>query len=189
MNAEIMTFIISIISVSISLATIIYTMLSNRDRFIISSTERKNILEWYDKSINIIMLIREKIIVNEKADLPEILSELSAQIEIGRFYFPNIDLNDSYGNEKPEAYKGYRQSILTFLVFIYEIAHKDNPVRYLDHLNILQREFTSTLYKFLKPSNYVKKINKNSYLELQGEMDLKDFLNRENPSNFIFLDF
>jgi len=53
----------------------------------------------------------------------KIRAELSALIDEGRLYFPNIQ-NTPHGLDKQEAYKGYRQPILDHLVEAYDFIGK-----------------------------------------------------------------
>lgn len=45
------------------------------------------------------------------------LAELSALIETGTFYFPNIDQHDNFGAAKPLSYRGYKNVVWNFLVY------------------------------------------------------------------------
>lgn len=80
------------------------------------------------------------------------LAKLSSLIESGRFYFPNIDRKDGFGKQKPIAYQGYRNVILDFLVYEYQLFEKDDYVQYLKHAESLQRLFTSYVFQYLEPS-------------------------------------
>jgi len=88
--------------VSIAITTIIsivggvYAVASNTKKFELAESYKKEILDWYSNTVIIMTSIISKI-ESENADYKEELSLLSAQIEIGRFYFPNINKNDSFG--------------------------------------------------------------------------------------------
>jgi hypothetical protein len=56
----------------------------------------------------------------------EYLAQLSAAIDKGRLYFPNID-HDAYGIDKEAAYRGHRLPILDRLVEIYDLAKDVDP--------------------------------------------------------------
>jgi hypothetical protein len=65
-----------------------------------------------------------------------LLVELSAQIDKGRWFFPNYAL-DQHGQNKEEAYRGYRHEVLDALVFSYDAL---TDVDYYERLkNIEQR--------------------------------------------------
>jgi hypothetical protein len=54
------------------------------------------------------------------------LARLSAYIEKGRLYFPNVD-HRTFGTEKEAAYRGHRQAILDRLVEIYDLIKDLDP--------------------------------------------------------------
>jgi hypothetical protein len=56
-------------------------------------------------------------------DFIRIRSDLSAQIDEGRLYFPNRR-NSPHGADKQEAYRGHRQRILDHLVEAYDFLQK-----------------------------------------------------------------
>lgn len=53
----------------------------------------------------------------EKARL-DLMSEMSALIDQGRFYFPNVE-DETHGAEKEGAYQGKRPPVLDALVYVY----------------------------------------------------------------------
>jgi hypothetical protein len=81
---------------------------------------------------------------------------LSATIEKGRWFFPNIDV-DTHGIHKEEAYRGYRPMVLDSLVWAYRsvgaldyVDQSKNPQR-RDELVKCQRLFTTEIQKLLDP--------------------------------------
>jgi hypothetical protein len=56
----------------------------------------------------------------------ELLMQLSAAIDKGRLYFPNID-HDTYGTDKEAAYRGHRLPILDRLIEIYDLVNNADP--------------------------------------------------------------
>ncbi|MBD1208400.1 MAG: hypothetical protein H9535_08220 [Ignavibacteria bacterium] len=84
--------------------------------------------------------------------------KLSAQIDKGRWFFPNID-TDRYGKHKVEAYRGYRHKVLDGLVYTYDSVTKLN---YYDgskneeirgSIENFKRQFTSEIQKILAPNS------------------------------------
>lgn len=180
--------IIAIVSLIISVTALIYSISSNRDRFIISSAERKNILEWYER-VNIILIkLKENTRTSDTSDKRALLMNLSNLIEIGRFYFPNIDKKDSFGADKPLAYQGYRSIVLEFLVFVYDISKRADSNNYEKYINVLQREFTSSIFSLLNPKSHMQKLSKNSYISTENKTILNDFI-KANPNSFNFSSF
>ncbi len=56
----------------------------------------------------------------------DFLAKLSANVEKGRLYFPNID-HHKFGTEKAAAYRGHRQPILDRLIEIYDLTKAADP--------------------------------------------------------------
>lgn len=84
---------------------------------------------------------------------------LSALIEEGRFYFPNIR-PDEFGVEKPLAYRGYRNIALDFLVASYNLHHKPISQSTRAQAKALQRQFTSVVFDIIRPPDRLKQIHR-----------------------------
>lgn len=88
----------------------------------------------------------------------ELRVKLSAQIDRGRWFFPNY-AQDQYGQHKPEAYKGYRHAVLDGLVFAYrelcELNYSDRMKNVERRRNIehAKKLFTGEIQKVLDPRN------------------------------------
>lgn len=83
-------------------------------------------------------------------------AELSALIELGRFYLPNQH-QDASGLDRPAAYRGYRHAALDPLVAAVRLlgSREAND----DQLLIeLRREFVSTLFMILGPDHHNREI-------------------------------
>lgn len=175
---------ISLGSLVIALVALGYTYISNTKKYELASQYRKEILTWYADTVEI--LVRLRVEVKYEDQVPEVkkvlMSKLSSQIEIGRFYFPNIDKGDGFGSEKPSAYKGYRNLILDFLVFSYSIFQRPDAHRYIQHLEILQRHFTSHLYEILNPREFIRKTHKHTNTSFIQDLSVEDFIDQD-PEN------
>jgi len=154
----------SIASALVALAALAYSyfqsyLQSGLKKYEIKRDYVSRILDWYTCTIRILIELR-CLLIHDKTQFHkvklELLSKLSAQIELGRFYFPNIDKADGYGKDKPKAYRGYRNLTLDFLVYNYDIFLKENPEKYLDHLEVIQREFTSIVFEIIDPNEIIK---------------------------------
>jgi len=115
------------------------------------------VLEWYSQTTNILCNLKHLLNYNPeifKKERSRLLAQLSSQIDIGRFYFPNKE--DNFGSEKPLAYKGLRNIVLDYLVFSYQLYNRTNideiPIKYLDQF---QREYTSEIFEILKPKDHI----------------------------------
>ncbi len=171
--------------VSIAITTIIsivggvYAVASNTKKFELAESYKKEILDWYSNTVIIMTSIISKI-ESENADYKEELSLLSAQIEIGRFYFPNINNNDSFGINKSSAYQGYRNIVLDFLVYFYDTAQREDVKNHTNALWEFLRLYTSSVFDIISPKDRIQKIEKYSDFIMDGDIALNDFLQDEN---------
>ncbi len=108
-------------------------------------------------------------------------AKISALIDRGRWHFPN-ERAETFGLDKPPAYRGSRQRILDCLIWAYDIyktppvffdAASDtpdslHPDAYSDLVNI-QREFVSEVQRVLNPREREKRVGE--LLERFGEAD------------------
>jgi len=137
---------------------------------------------WYSDTINVMISILSKV-KNEKKDYNDELSKLSAQIEIGRFYFPNINKRDGFGEKKPSAYQGYRNVVLEFLVYFYDTAKRNDANVHLKVLSEFLRLYTSSVFDVISPKDRIKMIKKYSDFTMDKEVSLEDFLKDESNFN------
>lgn len=178
---------IAISSTLIAVAAFLYSWFSNTKRYELTDQYRKNVLDWYGDATQILIKLRlstenQTLTQDNKLDL---LSALSTQIEIGRFYFPNINKGDFFGKEKPSAYQGYRHIALEFLVFSYNLFMRDDAESYLSHASELQRQFTAHVYDLLDPIGFNKKIHKYTDVVFDNRIILEEFLEKD-PRSYIF---
>lgn len=171
------TELIAFASLIIALIALIYSIASNTKRYELTYQYYNDVLNWHNEVIETIMNLRACTKNNESKI--NHLSKLSALIETGRFYFPNVDKNDGFGNEKPPAYRGYRNIILDFLVFEYNIYSRANCEEYIEYDEVLQRLFTSFIFDYLKPEKHRKKVYKNTSISRVEETTINEFLS--NP--------
>lgn len=171
---------IAIISLVIAVIALGYSILSNTKKYELTYQYYNDILNWHNEVVEtLIALIYASEHDNDKS--PHLI-KLSSLIEKGRFYFPNIDKKDGFGKNKPCAYRGYRNVILDFLVFEYQIFEKDNSKTYVKHAESLQRLFTSHIFQYLKPEEQSKKIKRHTSIVLTDNYTINDFLNNSPES-------
>ena len=160
-SSNFFTNLIAGISLLVSAITI-YLYFSDRRRvkFQILTEYTKQLLDWHGSTVEI--LIKLRLYTENKGDYDktELLANLSCQIEKGRFFFPNINLKDNFGNEKQFAYQGYRNLALDFLVYSYNLFSEGNASEYIKHAEELQREFTSIVFEILRPKENLDEIRK-----------------------------
>jgi hypothetical protein len=100
---------------------------------------------------------------------------LSALIEQGRFFFPNIDRRDEFGSEKPPAYRGYRNLALDFLVASYNLMQREfNSDRQKD-AEQLQRYFTSIVFEVVRPAERLREIRRETDHYFAQQKSFEDF--------------
>ncbi len=181
--------IVSLFSLGLASVSLIYSIRSNTKNYELIIDYRKNVLSWYSSVIEDIVTLKHIIHDknHEKSKKIEKLAHLSALIEKGRFYYPNVITGDSYGNEKPLAYRGYRSIPLEFLVYFYEIVKKDDADKYIDHLRFLERHFTSYLFEDLDPVSHNKKQSKFLKIKYRNDSTLEDFIEDEPKMMNIFI--
>lgn len=172
---------IASLSIIISALAFAYSYFSNTKKYELTSQYRKEILSWFSDTIS--TLVQLKIEASDgfcDKNLKKILlSRLSTQIELGRFYFPNIDKGDKFGENKPLAYKGYRNLTLDFLVFSYQLFERKEAKEYIKHAEILQRHFTSSLFDVLDPKEFLKQTEKHTNKTFSKELSFEDFIKND----------
>jgi hypothetical protein len=175
---------ISICSLLIAIAASIYSYLTNTKKYELTSQYRTELLSWYSETIDILIRLKfeAKNGYSDEAIKKDLLSRLSAKIEIGRFYFPNIDKGDRVGEEKPLAYRGYRSLMLDFLVFSYQVLDRPDAIEYLGHVEKFQRHFTSNLFEIIDPKSFLKETKRHTNKTFSNEFSIEDFIQKDPDS-------
>lgn len=167
------------ISLIVSFAALIYTIISNTKKYELTYQYYQDVVAWHSAVIKVITQLK---IADEESAKKSHLAELSALIETGRFYFPNIDQNDDFGSEKPLAYRGYRNVVLDFLVYEYQLFERQDSNEYVEHAESLQRLFTSYVFQYLEPKKLQKKVKRNTSIQMKGEITINEFLQQSPQS-------
>lgn len=175
---------ITVISLTISIIALIYSFISNTKKYELTYQYYNDVLIWHNQVVEVLTSLRLNETNNELKK--QMLSKLSSLIESGRFYFPNMDRKDGFGKQKPIAYQGYRNVILDFLVYEYQLFEKEDHVQYLKHAVSLQRLFTSYVFQYLDPSKQKKKIHKNTNIKVHSEFTINEFLSKSSDSIYAF---
>ena len=166
--------IISIISLIISFALLLYNIISNKERYKLSKDIYDKIICWHSKVLEIIIYLRLKPNCNNKIDY---LSKLSMLIEEGRFYYPNIDKQDGKGKNKPSAYKGYRNVVLDILVILYDIFKNDEYINDDEYVKYLQNQFSSYVISSVNVKSFKKEMTKITKM-LDKDYSYMDIINK-----------
>jgi len=180
---------ISIGSLIIATAAFIYSYLTNTKKYELTSQYRTEVLNWYADTISILAHLRSEAIsgFQDKSLKSQLMCKLSANIEIGRFYFPNVDKGDNYGSHKPIAYKGYRNIMLDFLVYSYQIFEKADSNKFIKHATSLQKHFTSCMYEVLDPKSFLTETKKHTNKTFSKNLSFEEYLSNDadNLKNYI----
>jgi hypothetical protein len=159
--SNLFTNLIAGISLIVSAITIcLYILDRKRVKFQILNEYTKQLLEWHGETVEILIKLRLNTELKKNYDKTELLAKLSSQIEKGRFFFPNINLKDHFGNEKQTAYQGYRNLTLDFLVYSFNLFSEESASDYIKHAEELQREFTSIVFEIVRPKENLEEIRK-----------------------------
>lgn len=133
-------------------------------------TQRDNdIIEWTSRCVSILAEIESEVAfsgtcnknTDEQSRLRELCHRLSALIDQGRMYFPN-HAPHAKGGEKPPAYQGHRQVILTVLVRVYDKVAKFDArsgenarEQTVNSIGKYRRRFVSEAQLAINPRRYI----------------------------------
>ncbi len=171
------------ISLAVAFVALIYTIISNTKKYELTYQYYQDVVAWHSDVIKVITQLKATNVENEKNTY---LAELSALIETGRFYFPNIDLHDGFGANKPLAYRGYRNVVLDFLVYEYQLFEREDSNKYVEHAESPQRLFTSYVFQYLNPKKLQKKIKHNTSIQMKNSITINEFL-KQSPESIYTL--
>lgn len=176
--------IIAALSLLLSVSLAIFYFRDRRNaRFSIENDYTNELLEWHKDVVDVLVRIRCLEDSESKKDRNIDLCLLSSLIEQGRFFFPNIDRKDSYGVDKPPAYRGYRNLGLDFLVASYNLARQSSDQEKYNQLWLLQQHFTSIVFDIVRPRERLSRIRALTDRYFVKEESFENFLS--NPDEKI----
>ena len=177
-----------IVTIVIAMIGGLYTVLTSTKKYELTETYCNEMLSWYSDTVQILMTIIHYIknesffepdFSNSKAQL---LAQLSAQIEIGRFYFPNIRRQDDFDANKPLAYQGRRHFTLDTLVFFYRKCRDAQDAGCVCTLQRLEHLFTSAVFQTIDPPARAHQYSRHLDITTPPDISYEDYLS-ENPSD------
>lgn len=124
----------------------------SRAKYAIENEYANQLLAWHGSVVEVLIGLRSASEQGDEDTKRSLLVRLSSQIEQGRFYFPNIK-PDEHGQDKPPAYRGYRNVALDFLVASYNLHHKTVTHQTQFQASQLQRLFTSVVFEIVRPAD------------------------------------
>jgi hypothetical protein len=161
--------------VSASLA-LLYIRDRRHAKYMLESEHVRALLAWHREVLQVLMRAKLLDRNRESPEHKKDLAILSALIDQGRFFFPNIDKDDGFGKNKPAAYRGYRHVSLHFLGFAYDLLH-DPPTRTTHaDLEFLQRLFTSEVFAAVRPAERLARIAAMTDTHFSTKDALEDYL-------------
>ncbi|MDE6729169.1 MAG: hypothetical protein K2J71_00125 [Oscillospiraceae bacterium] len=181
-----------IVTIAIAAVSGIYAVSTNTKKYELTENYRCEIMSWHKSVVQIMIKIIHSCesgtfyLESFSKEREELLSSLSTLAEIGRFYFPNVIKNDSFGKKKPSAYQGYRHIVLEFVLhFYFKALHSDSSHSSRDICSMwkFEREFTSFIFDMLSPRTRSKEYSKYLSITIPDGKSMEDFIS-DSPHNF-----
>ena len=175
--------IIAGLSFLLSISVAIFYLRDRRHaKYQVENEYINNLLKWHGEVVSALIKLRVMHSHGQPSTPNDDLARLSALIEQGRFFFPNIDRLDGYGRDKPPAYRGYRNLALDFLVASYKLFNDNVSEAELQNAEILQRHFTSVVFEIVRPKNRLETIRSLTDRYFVEEKSFEDFLKHKDSS-------
>lgn len=153
-NAQVM---VAALALSLSLFIAVSQFRDRRQgKFNIEKAFVDGLLAWHKDVVMSLCDLRDQSI--DLDSRTEKRRHLSALIEQGRFFFPNLDRGDAYGAKKPLAYRGYRHLTLDFLVAAYRLSEHPKGPAFDKSMELLQRHFTSMVFAVVEPPERLERL-------------------------------
>lgn len=189
LTTESIIAILSIV-VTILIAVIggIYAIVTNTKKYELTENYRQELLQWYSSvaalMIKVIHYIEQGIFYSPEFSMQrtDMLSQLSALTEVGRFYFPNVIKGDHLGSDKPSAYQGHRHLNLEFMLYFYQIASDGDSDTNISLLWKLEHNFTAVIFDMIEPRKRNHDYAKYLAITIPEGKAIEDFID-EDPHN------
>lgn len=173
--------VIATLSLLLSVTLAIFYIRDRRHaRFSIENSYTNELLQWHKEVVEVLVKARCLNRLPDSEDHLRDLCQLSSLIEQGRFFFPNIDKGDSFGEHKPPAYCGYRNLSLDFLVASYNLCKATPSAERDQQLELLQRHFTSVVFDIVRPKERLNTIRALTDRYFAREESFESFLSHQD---------
>lgn len=183
----------SIIAISGIIATIliaaiggIYAIITNTKKYELTENYRKELLQWYSTVVELMIKIIHYAECGKfsspefSAQRTDMLAQLSALTEVGRFYFPNVRKGNSHGSQKPSAYQGFRHINLDYMLYFYRVASEEGAGGNIPLLWKLDRMFTSVIFDMIEPRKRNRQYAKYLEITIPDDKKIEDYINLFN---------
>ena len=175
---------IALVSLGLSAAlAVFYLRDRKRAAFDLATRHTDALRSWHVDVVVVLVRLRSLDRAHTDAGHVQDCALLSALIEQGRFFFPNIDRGDGFGSEKPPAYRGYRNLALDFLVASFNLMQRPAGDRRGVDAAQLQRYFTSIVVEVVSPVERLREIREQTDRYFTQQKSFEDFL--EHPDGHI----
>ena len=179
-SSNAMTNSLSFASLIIAGATAFFFLRDRRHaRFAIENDYTESLLEWHFQVIEVLIRLRGGTVLSAEQRKLD-LARLSALIEQGRFFFPNIKAD--FGKDKPPAYRGYRNLALDMLVASYNLFADPSTTDKEERALVLQRHFTSIVFEIVRPHSRLETIRALTDRYFAQQKSFEDFLDTGDPA-------
>lgn len=173
--------IIASLSLMLSLGLAFFYIRDRRQaRFLVENDYINYLATWHGQVVGVLIRASHQDLDRESIEHRSELATLSALIEQGRFFFPNI--KNAYGSDKPPAYRGHRNLALDFLVAAYNLLKKEPTLKNKAQLELLQKYFTSVVFEIVQPEQRLKTIKALTNRYFIEEKSFEDFLKHRDES-------
>lgn len=153
--------------VALMLSIWVFSRQQRMNRWQLRLQREDHIIDWARQALHMMAAVEEQVRANaelggeviSRDDAIHHRAQISAVIDEGRLYFPNIQ-DPAKGRDKAEAYRGHRQPILDALVAYYDwiglcmtgmSGEGENAVV---QLNKLRRTFVSCVQESIDPRRF-----------------------------------
>lgn len=154
---------IALISLIVAIISLLYTWHLNKAQNELKAQYRCSVIDWYGRTLAVIKKIEAGLKSGDEYVEDSDLSQLSALIDAGRLFFPNIVSNNEEIGDDLSAFTGKRQDVLDYLVAIYDTGEKYEIPTFsgrekfgenlAGYVHDQERCFETEIHKFLKITN------------------------------------
>lgn len=178
MDQGIVALLVSIMSLIVAAVVAVFTYVGlNHKKLEFEDRYQSGLLGWHADVVQLLIRIKCMMRNENYGSKIDDLARLSALIEIGRFYFPN-SVRDKHGDWKPAAYRGYRNSVLDYLVWCHDIFSNYERLGEAEGLvSTFQREFTSAVFEIILPAERLEKLQ-----NITGKYFIRDKCYQDNAT-------